>query len=779
MGTETVKVLLVEDTGSDAELLEFALRGVPLRQFSITRVETWADALEHLHKGQFDVLLLDLSLPDSRGPETFLRARAAAPRLPIIVLTGNEDEAIALEAARHGIEDYLVKGDADGRTIARAIHYAIESTRARETVSNYRELVHTILETTSEAIYAKDLEGRYLLANAAAARLVGRTPEEVLGKQDPQILFPEDAKTLTERDRSVLAAAKTLSFEEVLTVASGERRTFLSTKGPLRDAAGNILGVFGMSHDVTDMKRAERRLQGVAALLNLFASGLSRRDYLESVVKFLRDWCGCECVGIRLLNKAGRLPYAAQVGFKLDFMRYENKLLPATGDCACSRILMRRGHPEDTTCMSAGGSLCCNQTSLFEPKLRPICPLAGHIACVKAGYQSMVHVPLRYPDQLIGSVHFADSESNKFSPETVSFIEAAALLIAEAVHRLSVEESLVESEARFRTMFERHVAVMLLVDPETGAIVEANRAGAAFYGYSAQQLRQMKLGDLFQVPPEAAPKKNRRAAREARSFWGLMHRLANGETRMVEAHSSPIHVQGRPLLFYIIHDVTERALLQKQVLEIGEQERQRVGQDLHDSLGGKLTGAALMSKALAQKLSTLGLSEAELAQEIVQCINESIRHTRSIARGLFPVELSGSGLAVALAEFAAETERHCDVRCLFRADDGFHIEQPFVALHLFRLALEAVNNALRHAQAREICISLTTTPTYLGLEVRDDGKGLPSDWTCSSGLGLRTMKYRAETIGARLNIGPGDQGGTVISCLLPRADGGTSDNWQL
>ena len=129
-----VKILLVEDSPSDAVLLEESLTQNDNggRGFKITHAETLAQGLESLAREEFDILLLDLSLPDVTGRETFLRARAKAPHLPIVVLTGVEDEAIGLQAVRHGIQDYLIKGQAYGRQTARAIYYAIERKRAEE-----------------------------------------------------------------------------------------------------------------------------------------------------------------------------------------------------------------------------------------------------------------------------------------------------------------------------------------------------------------------------------------------------------------------------------------------------------------------------------------------------------------------------------------------------------------------------------------------------------------------------------------------------------------------
>jgi signal transduction histidine kinase len=130
MSEPPLKVLLVEDNPSDAALLREALSQNSPGGFDFTLAETWAEAARRLQKQRFDLMLLDLSLPDVTGRDTFARARAAAPQLPIVVLTGMADEAMGLEAVRHGIQDYLIKGQAFGQQTARAIRYAIERKQA-------------------------------------------------------------------------------------------------------------------------------------------------------------------------------------------------------------------------------------------------------------------------------------------------------------------------------------------------------------------------------------------------------------------------------------------------------------------------------------------------------------------------------------------------------------------------------------------------------------------------------------------------------------------------
>ena len=277
----------------------------------------------------------------------------------------------------------------------------------------------------------------------------------------------------------------------------------------------------------------------------------------------------------------------------------------------------------------------------------------------------------------------------------------------------------------------------------------------------------MKIGDLNALPERIVMAQRARALRGDRSYFVFPHRLASGAVRTVEVHSSPIRNNGRLLLFSIIHDITERKLLEQQILDISEQERQRLGQDLHDSLGGQLTGVALMSKALAQRLKAKSIPETEVAEEVVRCLNDSISQTRAIAHGLCPVELSRAGLLSALREFASDVQRRFHISCRFQTDKGILIVNPSVASHLFRIVQEAVHNGIRHGAARNLDIRLAKTGSQITLEIQDDGTGLPARLAEGKGMGLRTMRYRADNIGAEFTVNRAEGGGTVVSCLLP------------
>jgi signal transduction histidine kinase len=190
MNLAPLKILLVEDSPSDAVLLRESLTQSGLERFEFTHVERWAEAAQNLRQGHFDILLLDLSLPDSNGRDTFLRARAEAPHLAIVVLTGVEDEIVSLDAVRHGIQDYLVKGQADGRQTARAIRYAIERKRLEEALQKIQaELEKRVEERTAE------------LSNSNRALQTEITQRERAEKAHQQVLRRLTDAEETERGR--------------------------------------------------------------------------------------------------------------------------------------------------------------------------------------------------------------------------------------------------------------------------------------------------------------------------------------------------------------------------------------------------------------------------------------------------------------------------------------------------------------------------------------------------------------------------------------------------
>jgi signal transduction histidine kinase len=173
-----------------------------------------------------------------------------------------------------------------------------------------------------------------------------------------------------------------------------------------------------------------------------------------------------------------------------------------------------------------------------------------------------------------------------------------------------------------------------------------------------------------------------------------------------------------------------------------------------------------MSQVLEQKLGALSRTDAARAGEIARHVRDAIAQTRALARGLSPVTLESEGLASALQELAANAEKMFGVTCRVEAGDPVPVEKPPAATHLYRIAQEAVSNAIKHGKARQIVIHLESSGERTVLSITDNGTGLPPALPKPQGMGLRIMEYRAGIIGGRLSIKNSASGATVI-CSVP------------
>jgi signal transduction histidine kinase len=214
-------------------------------------------------------------------------------------------------------------------------------------------------------------------------------------------------------------------------------------------------------------------------------------------------------------------------------------------------------------------------------------------------------------------------------------------------------------------------------------------------------------------------------------------------------------------------DITERKRLEREILEISDQERRRIGQDLHDGLCQQLAGIELMSEVLHQKLRAKSKSNAARAGDIARHVREAISHTRSLARGLAPVTLESEGLPSALRELATNTEKIFGVACRIECVETVPVLATTAATHLYRIAQEAVSNAIKHGKATQLVIRLRRAEERLDLDVVDNGTGMTKAPPRNDGMGLRIMRYRAGMINGLLSIEPGEGGGTRVSCSVP------------
>jgi signal transduction histidine kinase len=236
-------------------------------------------------------------------------------------------------------------------------------------------------------------------------------------------------------------------------------------------------------------------------------------------------------------------------------------------------------------------------------------------------------------------------------------------------------------------------------------------------------------------------------------------------------------VTGRPLRdaagqtaggVIVLTDISARKKLERQIAEASDREQRRLGEDLHDGLCQHLVSVAFAARKLAAKLAEQSLPEAEDAAQIAELLSESIAQARAVARGLYLVPLEVGGLGSALEEFVMQVRARHRIPCQFVDQVAVPVVGETVVTNLFRIAQEAVNNAVKHAQAGRIAVTLSADAAQICLTVEDDGRGFQKASNETHGMGLHLMNYRARMTGAALHIEPRPTGGTMVSCSIRR-----------
>lgn len=254
-----IKILLVEDNPGDARLIQEMLKDAGATQFELEHASRLSLGLERLTKREFDVILLDLGLPESYGLPTLVNILPRAQKLPIVVLTGSmADEMIGIEAVQKGAQDYLTKEQLDGKLLARSIRYAIERKRAEEVLRESETRFRTLIQAAPGVIVCLSPEGRILEFNPEAERIYGSKREKVLGQNYFELFLPVEIREKVVEDmKKVLAGEPTRGFENPVRISDGSERFFIWNADRLMDDRGHITGIIAIGQDITERKRIE------------------------------------------------------------------------------------------------------------------------------------------------------------------------------------------------------------------------------------------------------------------------------------------------------------------------------------------------------------------------------------------------------------------------------------------------------------------------------------------------------------------------------------------
>jgi PAS domain S-box-containing protein len=328
-------------------------------------------------------------------------------------------------------------------------------------------------------------------------------------------------------------------------------------------------------------------------------------------------------------------------------------------------------------------------------------------------------------------------------------------------------EVLARREHELQDLFDE-ASIGLVLLARDGTILRANHAFFDLLERAPARVVGRKFGEFHIDPTLIERMLARLAARQTFNNVATELLASEGCPHPVLVDANTLWEDGRFVHSrWFVRDISQRKRLERELLELSERERRRFAQELHDGLGQQLGGVAYLSNVLREKLSERGAPEAADATRIFGLVREAIEQTRRVSRGLSPIRPEPEGLMDALQDLALQTTELFRVRCRYVCRKPVLIEDSALAGHLYRIAQEAVNNALKHAGPRHISVLLRRSREHIVLGVSDDGKGIGPISPRRQGLGLHIMQYRASLVRGTVIVRRRSNGGTEVICTAP------------
>ena len=507
-----IKILLIEDNPGDVRLIEEMLSETVRIQTDFQSADRLSTGMQKLSKNSFDVLLLDLDLPDSVGLASFEKIKQNFPHLPVVIMTGLDDEETGTKSVGMGAQDYIIKGSIGPQSLERIIRYAIERKQSEAELNSNLSFLGTLIQTIPNPMFYKDINGTYRRCNDAfAEKILGQPLKSVLGHtlHDFQDKIPAyQLDIYNQKDMDLLTTGGIQFYEDRVQCADGKFRDYIFNKAVYRDATGAIVGIVGIMLDISQRKKYEDRLELTNQILKHLNQFKNIKDTIREILFLIKGSFGIDAVGIRI-KQGDDYPYYETIGFPENFIRTE-KYLRATDEngtmlrdenenpileCMCGSVINGR-IDASLPFYTKFGSFWTNSTSNLTPSvIEKNRQSYMRNRCHSEGYASVALIPLRAGSETIGLLQINHKQKNLFTLDIIEFFESISASIGITLDRMRSETAIKKSEARFRDLIKNNADAILVIDPG-GVVRYVNFAAMVLFNRPKSGL----LGKNFGFP---------------------------------------------------------------------------------------------------------------------------------------------------------------------------------------------------------------------------------------------------------------------------------------
>jgi PAS domain S-box-containing protein len=619
-----------------------------------------------------------------------------------------------------------------------------EVAQHKETSELLREAIQLLTQVTeniADIFWVTDtLKTEVEYVSPGFERVWGRTCKALRGSPGTWLegIHHEDRERVT---RAMLNKQIRGEYDEEYRVVrpDGSIRWVHDRAFPVKGADGAVYRLVGIAEDITERKRAEQLLQAQRDMGAALSSTSELAFAVDRLLEIAMQLEGVDCGGVYLMDsQTGELRLHAHRGLSGAFVE---------------RISWYKADAAEARLAKEGRNVYARHDQI---------PRNLEVMWGSEGLRALAMIPVRHKGEVLGLLNLGSYTKDEIPARTRLGIEMIASQVAGAIARIRAEDSLRRSEAHLRTIINSAPIALLAVDGQ-GMITFEDGQALVPMGLKPREHLHLPATEVFHDFPLMLD--NIRRALAGEEFTSLLE-FASAS---FECRFTPLpHKRGESAGFIAVAiNITERARLQREVLEISDREQARIGQDIHDGLCQQLIGLGFKMTSLEQALGSRQVPESATAGKMHTMLDEAITESRRVCRGLYPIRLATQGLLPALEELAAAAAERHGIHCICESDGAPPHCDVATATHLYRIAQEAINNALKHSGAKNIVIHVGQANEGMVLSVKDDGKGMDLSVPQMSGMGLHIMDYRARLIRGVLDIRSNGQG-TEVSCHVPQ-----------